>query len=248
MTAFVDQTASDLNKQLICQLKLIESQVNSYDSGLHESMLDTAVKVRLLFHNTSKSHSLIGQLHLANLEYCSTVDPLPFLPNTVTDTRITIGCYFGLVATKDYKFYPYLGSGKSRLLNLDEYWNEVIIVDQKNRGFTRRDLVLSLANQDGGAHVGQLKFAYRALTKDYSTGVIADGIELASMRQIAHEVLHTFKDYYVANVKVDGDLEGTFSCPVLELNYTKNDSKKKSGRNDPCPCGSGKKYKKCCGK
>lgn len=21
-----------------------------------------------------------------------------------------------------------------------------------------------------------------------------------------------------------------------------------TGRNDPCPCGSGKKYKKCCGK
>ncbi len=21
----------------------------------------------------------------------------------------------------------------------------------------------------------------------------------------------------------------------------------KTGRNDPCPCGSGKKYKKCCG-
>ena len=24
--------------------------------------------------------------------------------------------------------------------------------------------------------------------------------------------------------------------------------KKKVGRNDPCPCGSGKKYKFCCGK
>ena len=23
---------------------------------------------------------------------------------------------------------------------------------------------------------------------------------------------------------------------------------KRVGRNDPCPCGSGKKYKKCCGK
>jgi preprotein translocase subunit SecA len=22
---------------------------------------------------------------------------------------------------------------------------------------------------------------------------------------------------------------------------------RKAGRNDPCPCGSGKKYKKCCG-
>ncbi|MGD0470183.1 MAG: SEC-C metal-binding domain-containing protein [Terriglobales bacterium] len=24
-------------------------------------------------------------------------------------------------------------------------------------------------------------------------------------------------------------------------------SASKLGRNDPCPCGSGKKYKKCCG-
>ena len=27
----------------------------------------------------------------------------------------------------------------------------------------------------------------------------------------------------------------------------KNDTPK-VGRNDPCPCGSGKKYKNCCGK
>lgn len=26
------------------------------------------------------------------------------------------------------------------------------------------------------------------------------------------------------------------------------DKPKKVGRNDPCPCGSGKKYKKCCGR
>lgn len=28
----------------------------------------------------------------------------------------------------------------------------------------------------------------------------------------------------------------------------RNITQKKVGRNDPCPCGSGKKYKKCCGK
>ena len=43
-----------------------------------------------------------------------------------------------------------------------------------------------------------------------------------------------------------------------ELNFSHNDpsvkkqpvvrDKEKIGRNDPCPCGSGKKYKKCCGK
>ncbi len=30
--------------------------------------------------------------------------------------------------------------------------------------------------------------------------------------------------------------------------HTAGVGQKKTGRNDPCPCGSGKKYKKCCGK
>ena len=34
----------------------------------------------------------------------------------------------------------------------------------------------------------------------------------------------------------------------VEATAGKSFSKKKVGRNDPCPCGSGKKYKKCCGK
>ena len=34
------------------------------------------------------------------------------------------------------------------------------------------------------------------------------------------------------------------SSPAAPVNTT---SSKKVGRNDPCPCGSGKKYKKCCG-
>jgi hypothetical protein len=32
------------------------------------------------------------------------------------------------------------------------------------------------------------------------------------------------------------------------LPLSSDDENKKVGRNDPCPCGSGKKYKKCCGK
>lgn len=30
--------------------------------------------------------------------------------------------------------------------------------------------------------------------------------------------------------------------------FQKSSRSKKIGRNDPCPCGSGKKYKKCCGR
>jgi len=42
---------------------------------------------------------------------------------------------------------------------------------------------------------------------------------------------------------------------VVENRYAEEGQEKKPvrkektvGRNDPCPCGSGKKYKKCCGK
>ncbi|MCX5817097.1 MAG: preprotein translocase subunit SecA [Proteobacteria bacterium] len=46
--------------------------------------------------------------------------------------------------------------------------------------------------------------------------------------------------------------ELTFNEPVMFLNrgdeLLSQQKDKKIGRNDPCPCGSGKKYKRCCGK
>ena len=30
--------------------------------------------------------------------------------------------------------------------------------------------------------------------------------------------------------------------------YNPDGTEMRVGRNDPCPCGSGKKYKKCCGR
>jgi len=38
------------------------------------------------------------------------------------------------------------------------------------------------------------------------------------------------------------DLERLLNPPKPKI------AEKKLGRNEPCPCGSGKKYKKCCGK
>lgn len=40
--------------------------------------------------------------------------------------------------------------------------------------------------------------------------------------------------------------EKWYYCEGL-ANPSKNNSSKSISRNDPCPCGSGKKYKKCCG-
>ena len=43
-------------------------------------------------------------------------------------------------------------------------------------------------------------------------------------------------------VKITGTGDGTVKKQPFRR------EKKKVGRNDPCPCGSGLKYKKCCGK
>ncbi|MDA8171864.1 MAG: SEC-C metal-binding domain-containing protein [Nitrospiraceae bacterium] len=42
--------------------------------------------------------------------------------------------------------------------------------------------------------------------------------------------------------------EETTSSPVTKERKPATVKSKKTGRNEPCPCGSSKKYKKCCGK
>lgn len=69
------------------------------------------------------------------------------------------------------------------------------------------------------------------------------------------ELLKKYKRRYVLNKIISSTTvlyrSNAFSntLGIIEDNENKPqfDTTKKIGRNDPCPCGSGKKYKKCCG-
>ena len=59
---------------------------------------------------------------------------------------------------------------------------------------------------------------------------------------------------FLINYKINIEIKQQAPAPQQELitnganNSTKSASSKKIvGRNDTCPCGSGKKYKNCCG-
>jgi uncharacterized protein YecA (UPF0149 family) len=54
---------------------------------------------------------------------------------------------------------------------------------------------------------------------------------------MANEELGFFKTGVVEHIRVT-------EFPVTKTPEVSG--RKKVGRNDPCPCGSGKKYKKCC--
>ena len=48
--------------------------------------------------------------------------------------------------------------------------------------------------------------------------------------------------------RIKAGLPGADEDPLPPPIETIRGEGKDVGRNDPCPCGSGKKYKKCCGK
>ena len=62
-----------------------------------------------------------------------------------------------------------------------------------------------------------------------------------------HEEMAGLSDMHIAP-SASGDLsEGEEIQGPAKQAPVRHDGPK-VGRNDPCPCGSGKKYKKCCGK
>jgi preprotein translocase subunit SecA len=61
------------------------------------------------------------------------------------------------------------------------------------------------------------------------------------LANVQHDVVHSI--YHVSLVKKEA------ATPITAASQREAvPAGKKVGRNDPCPCGSGKKYKKCCGK
>lgn len=106
------------------------------------------------------------------------------------------------------------------------------------------------------------------IAKKYKVNIILpNGIEIP-MLDVLEGNLHGFDILIGMDIITQGDFaithsDGkttfTFRIPSVEkLDFVRTPtsplpsapitSPKKVGRNDPCPCGSGKKYKKCCGR
>ena len=71
-------------------------------------------------------------------------------------------------------------------------------------------------------------------------------VQSEKRKQEVEKILQDNK--WVGDVLIESDKdEDIRDLELLQCKVTTATSEKKAGRNDPCPCGSGKKYKKCCG-
>lgn len=246
------QSVAELEGHLSDQLGFLKASADAYDEGFDAEAKRLAVSVRVLLHDTDKSHSLLGQLDRLGQAFVST--------NIPHDHR-NVSTHAGLVMIaakgKSSKYAAHLDGGPyRRRLAFADWWNETVVVDDRKEPMTRRDVVLALANQDGGAHVDpKLNETYAHLTRENSLGwTYSDGnatgpilqIELATMRQVAHEVLATLMPGYTKKVEHKSDML-VGGAMVFDGVPPEWEWRRTTGRNDPCPCGSGKKYKKCHG-
>jgi len=76
------------------------------------------------------------------------------------------------------------------------------------------------------------------LFKDMEAMIFASAIEMTS--RLGQELK-------TENVSLQAVKEGAEEITATNQTNTNQAPKKEVGRNDPCPCGSGKKYKKCHG-
>jgi hypothetical protein len=191
------QTEADLKKGLDEQVLFLTHFCEQYDQGKHGFAKHIANTLRGLLHDTENSKSL---LHLMGIK-----DTLDFVSTKVIDPERKLDIYFTPLwvgGEEGNEYYVPLGEEKvKRVLIFEEWWNEVVLTDAKLKKFTRKDIIWTVANRDGGAHVGaSLPGKYADLVKKNSYGIDVinekgqNPIEppcFPALRQIGYEVLIT---------------------------------------------------------
>jgi hypothetical protein len=176
----------------------------------------------------------------------------------------------GMAIGPNAAYVPYLDDVPDRCFGLvpfEDFWNRIVLVDGNGSVFTRKDLILTVADQDGGAHVDPtIDKKYAALARNNSMGwkieygdggeKVLSGVELSTVRQIGHEILRSLrlnipkkKMFKQDAAMIVGGMGFWVGKAVREVKSTFAPRPiRKIGRNEKCPCGSGVKYKKCHGK
>ncbi len=123
------------------------------------------------------------------------------------------------------------------------------------RSYANKDPLIEYKRESFGLFQALIIRIQEIVTKKVFTTYIVTQKVFESMLQNAsmtHDDVNVFMEAQQAltqNASTPPEFRGTYSnqqeeAPKLRPIHTAP----KVGRNDPCPCGSGKKYKKCCGK
>ena len=135
---------------------------------------------------------------------------------------------------------------------LDRLWQEHLYAmdhlrsSMSLRVYAQKDPLVEYKNEAFGIFKNMMDQVYLDVAKNLFRLTITrlESLEelLSSMPQeMVHQTLEQFGGQLPDAAEVPAE-------PQEEIHFTSHRETPKVGRNDICPCGSGKKYKKCCGK
>lgn len=270
-------TNQDFAKHLTEQLGFLDASAVSFDAGAEAEAKRLALAIRMLVHDTNHSTSLLTHLQVR--------DKLPWTdsaPGSIAGAAMTLSAglctmQMQLGARGEARYAAPLNSLAPERIHpgqaFIDWWSDPVLVDAESRSFTRQDLVLWVANKDGGAHVdGALPDAYQALSRENSIGVTAgpgneegsmalafglatsdgeltrsqaDGEPLANSLVLCQvrQVAWEVRDTLTRHLVLDSPMPFV-RAPICPLSIHQTHAPDPGGN---CPCGSGRPYERCFG-
>lgn len=215
-------STQDLNEHWGDQLNFIQSSIREFDMGRENEARRIATSLRIMFHETSTSHSLIKQMNLKNSFQLFSSGGL-YTPSNLLSSWTLLS----MESSPNGLYYRPSGNagGRTFFLKYEDWWNEIIF-DDKNNVFSRKDIICYVANQDGGAHVDSaLKENYAKLTKHNSLGwtdgmgnPVLNNPAYNAIRQIAYEVLVSQSFFNKGNYTRRNHKERLFEMRFIDEN------------------------------
>lgn len=202
----IKRTKGELEQELRDQLSLMQMSCEAYDKGLRAASKLIALNIRVLMHHHGSSKALLEQLGIRSIHFLDSAGPIN--PNNLASTSNLLVTRVSSAGAEHLSAVEAGGSPyPGRRLSFADWWNQPVIVDSKRRQFNRRELILQVADTDGGAHVDTaLDEAYMDLSRKNSLGwqfIGESGTNIPlndpvrpCIRQIAHEIITTLNGKY----------------------------------------------------
>ena len=139
------------------------------------------------------------------------------------------------------------------LSTIDEIWKEHLYeMDQLKegiglRGYGQRDPLIEYKREGFTLFEKTMESINASVLRTLFRGISSVVFEkVERKRPVVSNVVTRHDDFstYSGGESEDGSPEGRKPVKIAPI----RNADKKVGRNEPCPCGSGKKYKQCCGK
>jgi hypothetical protein len=213
-----------LESHFIDQIKFLKKSARDFDAGDRSEFRRMAGTLRVLLHDTRTSHALARQVRLTDSLFIS-------FAHEVNERNLLthLGLVMMRVTDQGDTYLPLLDAGPNRGVwkRFDDSWSQTVVVDASKERFTRKTLVISVANQDGGAHVDpEIDEAYHRLSNLNSAGWIV-------FRDEEERMLEGFVQTNIRQIAFEATLS-------LEASWAKILG------NRGCNCGSGRKARYCC--